>query len=82
MAHQLSLCEWNVLQLGGGIEAGAVVEAGHLGDAGVELQYTPYKLRHIDILGLLEYIDDVVLFLLSRVDGEHGEKVKHHAIVE
>ncbi len=35
---------------------------------------------HVDTLGLLKYVGDVVLFLLSPIDGEHGEKVKHYAI--
>ncbi len=30
MAPKLSLCEWNVLELGVGVDAGAVVEAHHL----------------------------------------------------
>ncbi len=37
---------------------------------------------HVDMLGLLKYIGDVVLFLLSRNDGDHGEKVEQHAIVK
>ncbi len=60
----------------------AVVEAQHLSDVGVELLYMPYELAYVDALWLLKYICDIVLFLLSRVDGERGEKVKHHAIVK
>jgi hypothetical protein len=60
----------------------AVVESRHLIDVGVELLYTPYELAYVDASGLIKYICDVVLFLLSRVDGERGEKVKHHAIVK
>jgi hypothetical protein len=42
-----------------------------------------YKLTYVDTLGLLKYIRDVlVLFLLSCVDGEHSEKVKHDAMVK
>ncbi len=61
MAPQLSLHEWDVLRLGAGIGVGAVVEAWHLGDVGVELLYTAYKLTNVDALGLLEYIGDIVL---------------------
>jgi hypothetical protein len=61
---------------------GAVVEAWHLSDVGIELLYTTYKLTYIDALGLLKYVNDIVLFLLCRVDGEHGEQVKHDAVIE
>ncbi len=44
--------------------------------------HMPHKLVYIDVLWLLKYIRDIVLFLLSRVDGGRGEKVKHHAIVK
>jgi hypothetical protein len=60
----------------------AVVEAWHLSDVSVELLYTPHELAYIDALWLLKYICDVVLFLLSRVDGKCGKKVKHHAIIK
>ncbi len=60
----------------------AVVEARHLRDVGVELLYTPYELAYVDALWLLKYICDIVLLLLSRIDGERGEKVKHQAIVK
>jgi hypothetical protein len=60
----------------------AVVEARHLRDVGVELLYSPYKLKYVDSLWLHKYVQDVVLFLLSHVDGECGEKVKHHALVK
>jgi hypothetical protein len=69
MVSQPSLCEWDVLGLGSGIGVGAVVEAWHLGDVGIELLYTTYKLMYIGMLGLLKYIGDIVLFLLCRVDG-------------
>ncbi len=82
MSPQLSLVEWDVLRLGAGVWIGAVEEAQHLGDVGVELLYMTYKLTHIDALGLLKYVQDVVLFLLSCIDGKHCEKVKHHAIVK
>jgi hypothetical protein len=82
MSPQLSLCEWDVLGLGAGVCIGAVEEAQHLGNVGVELLYTVYKLRHVDALGLLKYVRDVVLFLLSCVDGKRSEKVKHDAIVK
>jgi hypothetical protein len=60
----------------------AVLEARHLRDVGIELLYTPYKLVYDDALWLLKYIHDIVLFLLSCIDGECVEKVKHHAIVK
>ncbi len=60
----------------------AVVEAGHLCDVGIELLYSTYKLTYVDALWLLKYIRDIVLFLLSCIDRERGEKVKHHAIVK
>ncbi len=62
MAPLLSLCEWGILGLGAGICIGAVVEAWHLGNVGVELLYTMYKVTYVDVLGLLKYIGDVVLF--------------------
>ncbi len=61
---------------------GAVVEAWHLGDVGIELLYTAYKLMYIDGLGLLKYIDDIVLFLLSCIDGKQIEKVKHDTVAK
>jgi hypothetical protein len=61
---------------------GAVVEAWHLGNVGTELLYTTYKLMYVDALGLLKYIGDIVLFLLSCIDGKHSEKVKHDAVVK
>jgi hypothetical protein len=61
---------------------GAVVEAWHLCGISIELLYTMYKLTYVDVLGLLKYIGDIVLFLLCRVDGEHGEQVKHDAVVK
>ncbi len=60
----------------------AVVEARHLSNVGIELLYMPYELAYVDALWLLKYIHDIVIFLLSHVDGEHSEKVKHHAIVK
>ncbi len=78
----LAQTEWKVLKLGAGIGLWAVVEAGHLGDVGIELLYLTYKPTYVDALWLLKYIGDVVLFLFSRVDWKRGEKVKHHAIVK
>ncbi len=72
MSPQLSLHERDVLRLGAGVCIGAVVEARHLGDAGVELLYTTYKLTHVDALGLLKYVRDVVLFLLRCIDGKRS----------
>ncbi len=63
MSPQLSLREWDVLELDAGVCVGAVVEERHRGDAGIELLYTTYKLTHVDALGLLKYVQDVVLFL-------------------
>jgi hypothetical protein len=37
-----------------------------------------HKLMHADALGFHEHICRVVPSLLSRVVGEHGEKVEHH----
>ncbi len=82
MSPQLSLVEWGILGLGAGVCIGTVEEARHLGNVGVELLYTTYNLMHVDALGLLKYIQDVVLFLLSCIDGKRSEKVKHHAIVK
>ncbi len=56
MNPQLSLVEWDVLGLGAGICIGAVEEARHLGNLGIELLYRMYKLTHVDALGLLKYI--------------------------
>jgi hypothetical protein len=75
-----SLREQDVLGFGARIGIGDVVEARHLGYVGVELLYPTYKLMYVDALGLLKYSCDVVLFLLSCIDGEHSEKVKHDAI--
>ncbi len=41
-----------------------------------------YELMHVDMLGLLKYVQDVVIFLLSCVDGKCSEKVKHDAVVK
>jgi hypothetical protein len=82
MSPQLSLIECEVLGLGAGICIGAVEEARHLGDVGIELLYRTYKLTHVGVLGLLKHVQDVVLFLLSCIDGKYSEKVKHHAIVK
>ncbi len=62
--------------------AGAVVEAWHLRNVGIELLFMPYELMYIDKLGLLKYIGNVVLFLLGSIDGEHGEKVEQRAFVK
>jgi hypothetical protein len=82
MAPQLSLREWDILRLGAGICVGAVVEAWHLGNVGIELLYMTYKLTCDDVLGLLKYIGDIVFFLLCCLDGERGEQVKHVAVVK
>ncbi len=82
MAPQLSLREQDVLRLGAGIGVGAVEEAWHLGNVGIELLYTAYKLTYVDALELLKYIGDIVLFLLCCIDGERSEQVKHGAVVK
>jgi hypothetical protein len=78
MAPLLSLREWNVLGLGAGICIGVVVEARHLGNVGIELLYMTYKLMHIDALGLLKYIQDVVLFFVRLLRPQslttHGDR--------
>ncbi len=43
--------------------------------------YTTYKLTYVDALGHLEYIGDIVIFLLFRIDGERSEQVKHDTAV-
>jgi hypothetical protein len=82
MSPQLSLHERNIFGLGVGVDAQAVIKARHLCDVGIELLYSPYKLTYIDALGLLKYICDVVLLLLSCTDGKHGEKVEQHKIIK
>ncbi len=82
MSPQLSLVGWGVLGLGAGVHIGAVEEARHLGNVGIELLFTTYKLTHVDALGLLKYVQDVVLFLLSCIDGKRSERVNHHATVK
>ena len=51
-------------------------------DVGIELFYTLHKLTNADALGFLQHVRDVVPLLLSRVVGEHGEKVEHDAVLE
>ncbi len=40
-----------------------------MGNVGIELLYSTYDLIHVDVQGLLMYVQDVVLFLLSCIDG-------------
>jgi hypothetical protein len=54
---------------GAGICVGALVEARHLSNVGIELLYLRYKLTYLDALGLLKYISDIVLFLLATLMG-------------
>ncbi len=82
MTPEVSLCEWNVFGFCAGVHVGAVEEARHQSNVGIELLYSTYKLMYIDALALLKYVGDVVLFLLCCVDGKHGKQVKHHAIVK
>ncbi len=72
----------HVLGLCAGICIEAVVEARHLCNVGVELLYMPYKLAYVDALGFPKYIRDIVLFLLSSIDGKCSEKVRHDAIIK
>jgi hypothetical protein len=48
---------------------GYVVEAWHLGNAGIELLYTTYKLTYVDVLGLLKYIGDIDFSCLAALMG-------------
>jgi hypothetical protein len=80
MTPQFSLGEQNVHWNRSGIVTWAVAEAWHLHNVDIELLHTMHKLMHADTLGLLEHVHDVILLLLSRVDGKHGENVEHHAI--
>ncbi len=41
-----------------------------------------HKLTNADLVGLHEHIRDIVPLLLSRIVGEHSEKVKQHTIIE
>jgi hypothetical protein len=61
---------------------GAVVEAWYLGNVGIEMIYMAYKLTYVDVLGLLKYIGDILLLLLSCIDEKCTEKVKHDAVVK
>ncbi len=79
---QISLGEQNICRCHTGIVAWAVVPAGQLRNTGIELLYALYKLTYANPLGLLEHVRKVVLFLLSRVVWEHGEKVEHDAVVD
>jgi hypothetical protein len=49
-------------------------------DVGIELFHTLHKLTNADALGFLQNVRDVVPLLLSRVVGEHGEKVEGHTV--
>jgi hypothetical protein len=41
-----------------------------------------YKLTYVDALGLPKSIGDIVLFLLSCIDGKRSKKVKHDAVIK
>jgi hypothetical protein len=82
VTRQVSLGEWSVCRGSCGIDTWAVVEACQLHDVGIDLLHTMHKLTHTDTLGLLEHVRDVVPFLLSCIDGEHGKKVEQHAIIK
>jgi hypothetical protein len=61
-----------------GLGAQAVIPARQLcNHVGVKLLHMLHKLTNADALGLLEHVCDVVPLLLSRIVGEHGEKVGH-----
>ncbi len=78
----ISLGERNICWCHTGIVTQAVVPAGHLWDVGVEPLYALCKLMYANLLGLLEHVGKVVLFLLSHVVWKHSEKVEHDAVVE
>jgi hypothetical protein len=80
--HQISLREWSFCRLHTGIVTRAVDSAWQLHNVGVELIYALHKLTHTNTLGFLEHVRKVVLFLLCRIVGKHGEKVKHHAVIK
>ncbi len=65
-----------------GLGAWAIKPAGQFCSVEVKLFYTPHKLTHTDVLGLLEHICDVVLLLLSRIVGKYSEKVEHHIFID
>jgi hypothetical protein len=79
---QISLSERNIHWCHTIIVAQAVVPAGQLRNVGVELLYALYKLMYVNLLGLLEHVGKVVLFLLSRIFGKHAERVEHDAVVK
>ncbi len=52
--RERGLRERDVLELGAGVRIGDVVEARRLGDVGIELLYSTYKLMHVEMLGPLK----------------------------
>jgi hypothetical protein len=79
---QISHSEGNIHQSCVGLDTWAVEPAWQLRGVGVELLHTLHTLTHADALGFLEHVRQVVPFLLSRVVGEHGEKVEYHAVIK
>jgi hypothetical protein len=79
---QVSLGERNVCWSSCGIDTWAVIKARQLRNVSIELIHTMHKLMHADALGLLEHVRDIVLFLLSHVNGKHSEKVEQHTIIK
>ncbi len=82
MNCQISLGERDICQSHARLDTWAVVPAWQLCNVGIELLHMLHKLMHADTLGFLEHVHQVVHFLLSRVVGEHGEKVEHHAVIK
>ncbi len=82
MTCQISFGERNICQCHASIVAWAVIPAGQLHDVGIELLYLLYKLTYANLLGLLENVGKVTLFLLSCVVWKHSEKVKQNAVVK
>jgi hypothetical protein len=79
---QVSLSERNICQNCGRLDTWAIESAWQLRNVGVELLHMLHKLTHADVLGFHEHVHQVVPFLLSRVVGEHGEKVEHHTVIK
>ncbi len=82
MTCQISLGEQNNRRCHASNVARAVVPAGQLRNAGIELLYVLYELTYANPLGLLEHVVKVVLLLLSCVVWKHSEKVKHDTVIK
>ncbi len=82
VTHQISLGKQYIHGNHIGLGTWAVNPVGQFCNVGVELFYTLHKLMYTDVLGLLEYVCNVVPLLLSRVVRKHDEKVKHHTVIK